>query len=72
MLHAGGHCRSVSMLVPYRSAGIKSEKMGLRIIWLLAALTHFSTGCIAPTTAASEMSRRWCAKNDLVAPRPKP
>ena len=41
----------------------------MRIIWLLAAMTHFSTGCIAPMTAASEMSRRWCAKNDVVAVR---
>ena len=33
---------------------------------LLAALAHRATGSAAPITAASEMRRRWCAKNERV------
>ena len=45
---------------------MKSAIVTSRTSLLLAALAHRATGSAAPMTAASEMRRRWCAKNERV------
>ena len=51
---------------------MKSAIVTSRTSLLLAALAHRATGSAAPMTAASEMRRRWCAKNERVAVRALP
>ena len=52
--------RTFSVVQTHMTIGGKSVSVTSRMSWLFAALAHRRMGKAVPTTAASEMRRRWC------------